>query len=457
MEELLGRLSHDDLKAFMRDACMQDDKFGQLFAAKHVHLLSPESGELYTRQLRSLIKAFSDRSGFVDRRNAGRLGGIIREMAGKARAGIAKGEIQRAMFAATAIIGEMADVISCDADDSDGQIGRGMEEAFGVLEVLVGSELTAVQHDELFGWLLSLFENGTLHGWDWHFTALHLGIRLVETAREKERVKSALERIKPNGKGRDPGYDRTRELMLERIGKTEGSQAAVRFMEGNISNPRFRAALIEKALDVKDYQKAGKLALEGIARDEKSDPRQAAEWRNYLLTVCRRRGDTESAVRLARYAYIHSNGRHHPLKYYYELMKSLVPGEQWPAYRSALVGELEKECAGECYDRVSRLYIWESQWEELLGLLRQHATFERVAGAERYLADMYSNEMACLYRELVLDYLERYMGRAHYRTACRYIRRMIKLGARDAAGKLVRELKTIYPARRSLLKELSRV
>ena len=146
------------------------------------------------------------------------------------------------------------------------------------------------EHDELFGWLLSLFENGTLHGWDWHFTALHLGIRLVKTAREKERVKSALERIKPNGKSWDPGYDRTRELMLELIEKTEGSQAAVRFMEGNISNPRFRVALIEKALDVKDYQKAGKLAVEGIARDEKSTPWQATEWRNYLLPA----GDVET-------------------------------------------------------------------------------------------------------------------------------------------------------------------
>lgn len=70
---------------------------------------------------------------------------------------------------------------------------------------------------------------------------------------------------------------------------------------------------------------------------------------------------------------------------------------------------------------------------------------------------MYSNEMASLYRELVLDYLERYMGRAHYQTACRYIRRMIKLGARNAAGELAQDLKTIYPVRRSLLKELSRV
>ena len=34
---------------------------------------------------------------------------------------------------------------------------------------------------------------------------------------------------------------------------------------------------------------------------------------------------------------------------------------------------------------------------------------------------------------------------------------MIKLGARNAAGELVQDLKTIYPVRRSLLKELSRV
>ena len=103
------------------------------------------------------------------------------------------------------------------------------------------------------------------------------------------------------------------------------------------------------------------------------------------------------------------------------------------------------------------MYIWESQWGKLFELLRQNASFERVADAEQYISNSHPNELATLYRTLILTYLERNMGREHYQTACRYIRRMIKLGARFMATDLIRELKILYPARRALLEELGKV
>lgn len=41
----------------------------------------------------------------------------------EAMADIEEGKTQKSMFIALAIIEEMADVVSCNADDSDGQIG----------------------------------------------------------------------------------------------------------------------------------------------------------------------------------------------------------------------------------------------------------------------------------------------------------------------------------------------
>ena len=45
------------------------------------------------------------------------------------------------------------------------------------------------------------------------------------------------------------------------------------------------------------------------------------------------------------------------------------------------------------------------------------------------------------------------MGRDHYQTACRYIRRMIKLGGKAKADKLI----TLYAKRPALMQELDRV
>ena len=71
--------------------------------------------------------------------------------------------------------------------------------------------------------------------------------------------------------------------------------------------------------------------------------------------------------------------------------------------------------------------------------------------------DSYPMELAAMYRDLILGYMERQMGREHYQSACRYIRRMIKLGARLMAVGLIERLRKLYPARRAMLEELAKI
>lgn len=456
-EELLNTLSHDALKAFIHDVCVKDSKFRQLFVAKHAHLLYPESKELYKKQLQALIKMYSDKDGFVDYQNAKRLGNNVNEMVAAAMADLSRGQIQKAMFVALAIIEEMADLLNCYVDDSQGQIGSGIEEAFAILEELTELELNESQHDELFGSLFNLFNQKSLEGWDWHFNSIALGIKLVKNDQEKERIKLALEKIKPTGERWDWNYQKSQELMLELIRKTEGNEAATRFIEDNLSNPQFRTELIEKALNAKEYETVECLAYEGIARDEKESPGLADSWRHYLLLCYQQTGDIKNTIQLARYFLIHSNGRRHPLVYYYDLLKSFVPEEQWHDYLEDIIKEIKQARRWTDYDRISQLYILEADWDKLFELLRQNVSFERIASAERYLANAYSNELVALYKKFILTYLEENTGRTHYQTVCRYIRRMIKLGVRPMATDLIQELKVLYPTRRALLEELDKV
>lgn len=457
-KQLLKLLSHDALLRFVHDTCAGDSKFRQLFVAKHIHLLYPESKEMYTKQVQALIKTYSDKHGFVSYRDARRLGNIVTEMAEEAMAALANGQTQKSLLMALAIIEEMSDLMN-DADDSDGQIGASIEEAFSVLDALVGLELSEIQHDELFDHLLALFEKNSLKGWDWHFRPIALAINLLKTDREKQRIKSALDKIKPNGKSWDWDYRKTRELMLALIRKTENGEVADRFIEKNFSsNPQFRVELIEKALKAKDYLKAETLAHEGIAQDDKDAPGLADDWRNYLLTLYQQIGDTPNTIKFGRYFLVHSqDGRYHPLKYYYDLLKSLIPKDQWAGYFDNIIVGIKNKNRWNDYDRISQLYIWEAQWDKLFVLLRQNVSFERIAGAEQYLSGLYSKDLANLYKDLIVFLLERNMGRSHYQTACRYIRRMIKLGTKPMADALVLDLKRMYPGRRALIEELDNI
>lgn len=64
----------------MRDTCVNDSRFRQLFVVKYSHLLYPESKELYTKHLQVIIKTCSDRHGFVDYRNVTRLASMVGEI-----------------------------------------------------------------------------------------------------------------------------------------------------------------------------------------------------------------------------------------------------------------------------------------------------------------------------------------------------------------------------------------
>jgi hypothetical protein len=62
-----------------------------------------------------------------------------------------------------------------------------------------------------------------------------------------------------------------------------------------------------------------------------------------------------------------------------------------------------------------------------------------------------------MYSNGIMEYMENNVGRNHYQNACRYLRRMIKLGGRDEANRTISVLREKYPNHRALMEELNNV
>ena len=62
-----------------------------------------------------------------------------------------------------------------------------------------------------------------------------------------------------------------------------------------------------------------------------------------------------------------------------------------------------------------------------------------------------------MYSERLINYVDKFIGRNHYQTACRYLRRMKKLGAKDRVNELIKLFRENYPHRKALIDELTRV
>lgn len=454
VDKILHLLPHEELKAFVRDYCKKNKQVRGQFLFSHMDLCV-EQKELYSQQIQALIKSYSDRYGFIEYRDAANLGRSVCGLLDEAADWPQRGKTAQAIYLAEATIEKMADVIN-NTDDSSGEIGGCISTATQMLADLAESGLVSPLREELFQWAIKQSKSKTLQGWDWHFEVIRIAIDLIQSPQEKEQLLRILKKIQTCDEN-SWNYQQILNLRLQIIRKTENEEAAIRFMEANLSNSTFRKLLIEKALSEKNYPQVEKLANEGIKQDEKSKPGLAADWKNYLLTMYLQTGDKEQIIRLARYFLLQYYSRHQPRQYYYDLLKSLIPEEQWAAYVDGIIAEICQESKYGAFQPVAEIYIREKQWDKLLAWIRQYPVFYHIEQTEPYLKEMYPQELAALYRDTILKYLESNTGREHYQKCCQYIRRMIKLGARPMATELITQLQTQYRNRRALLEELSKV
>lgn len=454
VDKILHLLPHEELKAFVRDYYKKDKQVRGQFLFSYMDLCVGQK-ELYSLQIQALIKSYSDRYGFIEYRDAANLGRSVCGLLDEAADWPQRGKTAQAIYLAEATIEKMADVIN-NTDDSSGEIGGCISTATQMLADLAESGLASPLREELFQWTIKQSKSKTLQGWDWHFEVIRIAIDLIQSPQEKEQLLCILGEMQSYDED-DWNYQQNLNLRLQIIRKTENEEAAIRFMEANLSNPTFRKFLIEKALSEKNYPQVEKLANEGIKQDEKSKPGLAADWQNYLLTMYLQTGDKEQIIRLARYFLLQHYLRYQPRQFYYDLLKSYIPQEQWVAYMDGIIAEICQENKYGAFQPVAEIYIWENQWDKLLAWIRQYPDFYHIEQTEPYLKEMYPQELAALYQDTILKYLERNVGREHYQKCCQYLRRMIKLGARPMATELITQLQTQYRNRRALLEELSKV
>ena len=123
-----------------------------------------------------------------------------------------------------------------------------------------------------------------------------------------------------------------------------------------------------------------------------------------------------------------------------EIIKEVTPKNRW-AYT----------------ELIRKIYINEKWWDRLFQMLKQNLSLENIQQNEQYLAKEYSPELIELYSERITNYVEKYVGRKYYQTACMYLRRMKKLGGNDQLNDLIELFRKQYPQRSALMDELNQV
>lgn len=451
VDELLDKVTHDELTLFVREHATKNAQFRDLLLASFAQYNPNESRTLYAKQVKALIKVArdSDKYGLIDSSGAKYISKEISPMLSLAERYLSQGNHQSAFFICTAIMDELISALLL-ADDRKGVLGNAIYAAYNTLSAITCEEPSEAIRRQILKYCFTSFDKRTFAGWDWHIGLLQLAACILDTEGEVEELFKRINSIPESDEYEIKEVQKIKYcILLEK----KGTEVAQKYLEQNLDNPSFREVAIQDALDQKDYERATALANDGIEQDS-GYAGLVTNWYEWLLKIAESQKDTERIILYARHLLLNDS---RPSLDYYEILRKTVPPEEWTDFVEAIIQEAIERKPYYGVNFAASVFVREEWWSRLLDLVKKECNLDQLAKYEKLLAQHFPNELADLYAERIIEYVESHIGRNYYRTACKYIRKMIKLGARDKADEVISQLRQTHYSRRALMEELDNV
>lgn len=456
INEMLNKASKEELVALIQEEASSNTAFRNRIMMALEQYNDNISKDFYAKQMKAILKSAKGRYGFVDWQSARVMGRSIEQMLNAAYNAYEHDNYQNAMLVSFAAMEVLIPALN-EIDDSSGVLTDCITMAYDMLRDMgteVGSESI---RKEIFDFCFNHLEKHTFRGWDWHVDSMWLAMAVARTKKEYDALLSLVEQEQdhePKGYSEEFEQRQLQLLKYRILEKTRGDEAANAYLKQKLDNPELRKVAINNAINQKDYDSAIKLAMDGVKKDMKQYPGLANEWYDWLLTIALAQNDTPKIIEYARYLLIDN---FQPQQDYYQILKQHVKPDQWTEFVDQLIHDIEAKTRGYHTDLVAKILIKEARWDQLWDLVCGLPFLQSVEYYESYFTKRHPDKLAELYAKRILDYMSHNMGRDHYQTACRYIRKIIKLGERQVANDLIDTLRKTYPQRRALLEELNKV
>ena len=445
IKELLKTINHDELIRFVEENCKKDKKFSNYFLASFGHLSSIQSKAFYQKQIQSILKSAAGKNGWIGWSDMKYVMNATQPFLENAEQYFQKKKFENVFYISTSILEEMTKALQF-ADDSNGEIGYFIHSSMEFLSKTAKENTSESLKKGLFDYCISAFKTRIFEGWDWHLGIIHLAGDIVENENDADVILTLLDTVRGE-------YEKENAQLykLELLRKYKNQKIVDEFIHENISNPKIRKLEIEYAFENHHFEKIKTLAIDGILLDEEKKPGLVKEWYDWLLKIALLENNKSNIIKFARYRLI-NNFR--GTEDYYQILKDNVEPSNWHPFLEEIISDVTPKNRWKYVPLVRQIYINEAWWDRLLLMLKENLSLENIEENEIYLAKDYSTELIELYSERITNYVNKYVGRNYYQSACRYLRRMKKLGGNQQVNELIEIFRKQYPQRKALMEEL---
>lgn len=447
IKQLLKTISHKELMAFVEENSKKDRKFRNQFIASFGHLSENQSKGFYQKQIHSILQSAAGREGWIGMSDMRYVFNTTQVFVENATNFLASNQFKSVFAISTALLEEITEAFQY-GDDSNGDLGYFVDAAMELLSKLTQNKIPEALRKEIIEYCISSFKQNLFKGWDWHLGMLNLASNLIKEEADADIILSCLDTVSSEN---EIEYAQVFKLELLRRFKEDEVE---KYINQHLSNHLIRKNEIELAFEKEDFRRVIKLSKDGIKINENNKPGLIKVWYNWLLKVAQAQKNTSNIIVYARILLIDN---FYPEQDYYQILKDHIETEDWHSFLEEIIEEITPKTAWTYTDLIREIYIKEAWWDRLFLLLKQNTSLSNIEQNEPYLAKDFSPELINLYSESITEYIEENVGRKYYKTACRYLRRMKKLGGNDQVEDLVKFFQKQYPRRKALIEELNNV
>lgn len=444
-KEILKQVPQNEMEEFIQQSLTNNREFRNSFLSTFGHLSENNSPSTL---IQAILKRRIGNKPWIERSQMNALVQDIEPFLKNARHHLQTAKYEQAFTIATALLeGTVKKISYCD--DSGGDLGNIAWLSIHILQDLAKAETPNEINQSLFDYCLDTFNKGIFEGWDWQIEIIELAGSLVKNEKDLNRVLAALKTLTDD-------YDRSKAVVIELdLLKRFGTQKDVdNLISNNLIHYEIREIAILQAIENKTYDRAIGLCKDGIEQDQKVRPGLLKKWYDFLLKIALLQEDIDFIISYSRHNFINS---YENAEHYYELLKTYITDDAWNPFLEDLISEINSAQNWRNMDRVRFICIKQEWWDKLLDYVKANRSISLIEETTEYLKADYRQDLIELYKTEILDYLDSNVGRNHYKTACRYLRKMKKLNAAEEVNLLIEELQQKFPARYALIEELETV
>ena len=456
IEEIISKLSTDEMRQLLRYFAKREDDVRSHLLTKYSKLVSTNTRDPIKNIVKSIISSYGGRHGFIEYRDASRLGDHLYKLL---REGVG-GDPMSTVDLCEEIITQLGKAVQ-HADDSSGSIGMAIAEAFEMLEALVHDDETP---EEVVGYI---FKMSLQHGQNTEFDNYGidefkpLAVAAVRSKSQANQLVAMLDAF-IHKKAKEEygrfGMQRAAHLKYQTLAKWHSQDVADAFLNANLHYEKFRQSALEKALSEKRYDDVRQLAEKGIAQAEKEKhPGTVWKWKEWLVRLAETTGDKKTLIELTERQFLDRGEME-----YYRKLKKLIPVNEFSKKVESYIRHFKKQESrfGSRYrhfnHQIANILEAENRLSELMDMLVKYPTLQLLDQYFKLLAKDNQAKYIELYDKKIRSKMELTSDRSGYRECCRYLNKLSKIGGLENAKQIALSWRAAYPRRRAMLEELQK-